>query len=55
MIVLTAAITGALLGVFQAKRRNGNRKDIAQYAVVYAMVFALVALFVTIFLLRSSA
>lgn len=53
MIVLVAACVGALFGGFQAKRREGNRMDIAQYAVGYGIAFALVGLLITVILLRT--
>ncbi|WP_121629655.1 apolipoprotein acyltransferase [Tropicibacter alexandrii] len=53
MIVLTAALIGALLGGFNAKRRKGNGLDIAQYAAVYAIAFALLGLFATIILEKT--
>ena len=52
MIVIAGAIGGALLGGLTAKRRGGNRPDIAQYAAGYAIAFGLIGLFLTIFLER---
>ena len=52
MIVLAFALFGGLLGAGQARRRDGNRLDIAQYAAVYAIAFALLGLIVTIALGR---
>lgn len=54
MIIIIAALAGALWGGFLAKRRKGLRADIAQYAAVYAIAFALVGMFVTIFIGRMS-
>lgn len=54
MIIIIAAITGALWGGFLAKRRKGLRADIAQYAVAYAIAFSVVGLFVTIFIDRMT-
>lgn len=48
MIVIAAALIGAILGGSLAARRKGNRADIAQYATVYAIAFALVGLVLTI-------
>jgi hypothetical protein len=48
MIVLVAALIGALMGGFAAKRRGGNGMDIAQYAAGYAMAFIVVALIATV-------
>ena len=53
MIVLGLAAIGALMGGLNAKRRNGNRKDIAQYAVGYAFAFAIVGLILTVLIDRS--
>ena len=52
MIILVSAIAGALWGGYQAKRRGGNRKDIAQYAAGYGIAFALVGTFGTIAIVR---
>lgn len=48
MIVIIAALVGATIGGLTAKRRKGNKLDIAQYLVVYAIAFALVGMLVTI-------
>ncbi len=52
MIVLVLAICGALLGGFTARKRKGNRKDIAQYAAGYAMAFIIVGMILTVILDR---
>jgi hypothetical protein len=52
MITLAFALVGALIGGFTARKRGGNRLDIAQYAAGYAMAFAVVGLFVSVFLMR---
>lgn len=52
MIILAFALVGAVIGGITAKRRGGQRLDIAQYAAGYAMAFAIVGLFVTVFLSR---
>jgi|TARA_B110000908_G_scaffold84512_1_gene100939 hypothetical protein len=52
MIVLVAALIGAILGGITAKRRGGNGLDIAQYAAGYAMAFVVVALIATVVLDR---
>ncbi len=52
MLVIAALVFGALVGGLRARKRGGNRLDIAQYAAVHAMVFALVALFATIIINR---
>jgi hypothetical protein len=48
MIVLAAALIGAILGGIAAKRRGGNKLDIAQYAAGYAMAFIIVGLIATV-------
>ncbi len=48
MIVILGALIGALIGGMTAKRRNGDKADIAQYAVGYAIAFALVGVILTI-------
>lgn len=53
MIVLVAALAGAILGGFIAKRRDGKVADIAQYATSFAIAFAIVGLVVTIIIHRS--
>ncbi|MBV2360642.1 apolipoprotein acyltransferase [Thalassococcus sp. CAU 1522] len=53
MIVIAGAILGALIGGFTAKRRKGNRLDIAQYAAVYAIAFSLMGLIATIVIEKS--
>jgi len=53
MVVVISSLIGAILGGYQAKRRDGNTKDIAQYAAVYALIFGVVGLFVAIFIDRT--
>ncbi len=48
MIVIAAAIFGALLGVMTARRHKGNGKDQAQYAAGFGIAFALLGFLVTI-------
>ena len=48
MIVIVLAIAGALIGGFTARRRGGNRKDIAQYAAGYMMAFIIVGMILTV-------
>ncbi|WP_432450202.1 hypothetical protein [Aliiroseovarius marinus] len=48
MIVIVALVLGALWGALRAKKRGGNRLDMAQYGAVYAIGCALVALFLAI-------
>jgi len=53
MIVILAALSGALIGGYTAQKRNGNRLDIAQYAAGYALAFTVLALIVTVIIDRS--
>lgn len=53
MIFILSGLTGALIGGFTAKKRRGNRKDIAQYAAGYGMAFTLVGLVVTVLIDRA--
>ncbi len=48
MIVILMAIAGGVIGGLTAKRRKGNRLDIAQYAAVYGIAFAILGLILTI-------
>ena len=43
MVALAAAI-GAVVGALRARRREGNRLDMAQWAAIHAILFALLAL-----------
>ena len=53
MIVLAGLVLGAALGGYTARKRGGNKLDIAQYAAGFGIAFMLVGLFVTIFIERS--
>jgi hypothetical protein len=52
MIVIGAALIGAVLGGLKAKKRGGAVADIAQYAAVFGLLFALAGLIVTIIISR---
>ncbi len=54
MIVLGAALLGAIIGAMTASRRKGSKLDIAQYAAGYAIAFALLGLFATLFIHRAA-
>ncbi|MEM6385013.1 MAG: hypothetical protein AAF718_02135 [Pseudomonadota bacterium] len=47
MIVLVAGVIGGFLGYSTAKKRDGNKLDMAQYATGYAIAFMLIGLFLT--------
>lgn len=53
MIVLLAAFSGALIGGYTARKRGGNRLDIAQYAAGYALAFTVIGLIATVLIDRS--
>lgn len=55
MIVIGLAILGAIIGGMTARRRNGNRKDIAQYAAGYGMAFLIVGMFLTVIIDRITS
>ncbi|MGY6548393.1 MAG: hypothetical protein ACXIU7_05225 [Roseinatronobacter sp.] len=48
MIVILGAAGGCWLGIRNATKAGGNRKDQAQYGIVGAIVGALLGLFLTI-------
>jgi len=52
MIVIVLAIVGACIGGFTAKKRGGNRKDIAQYAAGYGFAFMIVGMPLTVLVHR---
>ncbi|MGC1496687.1 MAG: apolipoprotein acyltransferase [Sulfitobacter sp.] len=52
MIIIVLGILGALMGGFTARKRRGNHKDIAQYAVGFAMAFMVVGMILTVILDR---
>jgi hypothetical protein len=54
MIVIAAALIGAVLGGMKAKKRGGAVADIAQYAAGYAVAFALIGLLATILIHRMA-
>ncbi|MDF3413608.1 apolipoprotein acyltransferase [Sulfitobacter sp. M57] len=57
MIVIGLGVIGALLGGFNARKRGGNRKDMAQYAAGFGMAFMICGMVLTVlfdrFLLAS--
>ena len=54
MIVIGAALLGAILGAFTAARRKGNTLDILQYAAGFAMAFAIVGMIATVVIHRMA-
>lgn len=53
VLVLAALVVGAAIGVLRARKRQGTRLDMLQYATAHAIPLMIVALFVTIFLDRA--
>ncbi|MBT8413829.1 MAG: hypothetical protein KJO30_05805 [Boseongicola sp.] len=52
MIILASAIFGVLLGVSNARKRKGNRLDMAQYGAGYGIAFMLLGILVTVVIER---
>ncbi|MEX0309796.1 MAG: apolipoprotein acyltransferase [Tateyamaria sp.] len=53
MIVIVAALFGALIGGLTARRRKGNTLDILQYAAGYALAFIIVGMVATVLIDRA--
>ncbi|APX11275.1 apolipoprotein acyltransferase [Tateyamaria omphalii] len=53
MIVIVAALSGALIGGYTASKRKGNRLDILQYAAGYALAFVIVGMVATVLIDRA--
>lgn len=54
MIVIAGALLGAILGAMTARKRNGNKLDMLQYAAGFGIAFALVGLIVTVIIHRMA-
>ena len=52
VIVIIMTLIGAFWGAYLAKKRKGNRLDIAQHAASSAILFCLIGLFATILIAR---
>lgn len=52
MIVIVLGLLGVFIGVRTAKKRGGNRKDMAQYAAGYGIAFVLLGMILTVILDR---
>ena len=52
MIVIVLGLLGAVIGGLTARKRAGNRKDIAQYAVGYGIAFMIVGIVLTVLIDR---
>ncbi len=55
MIVIGLALLGMVVGGLTARRRQGNRKDIAQYAAGYGMAFLILGMFLTVLIDRFTS
>ena len=53
MVILVAALLGVALGAYQARKRQGTGKDIAQYAVAFGIAFALLGFILAVILDRT--
>ncbi|MEP1612511.1 MAG: apolipoprotein acyltransferase [Roseobacter sp.] len=53
MFIAGAALIGALMGGLNARRRQGNKLDIAQYAAGYAIAFTIVSMILAVILDRT--
>lgn len=53
MIVVLAVLVGAAWGAMVARRRKGNRLDMAQYAFGYGVALGLAAFFLAIVVERA--
>ena len=53
MIILSFLIFGVALGIRNARQRNGNKLDQAQYAAGYGIAFTLLGVLVTIIIERT--
>ena len=51
---LAGLLIGAGLGAWRARAREGNGKDMAQWAVVWAMIGFVLAMLAFIILIRST-
>lgn len=52
MIIYVLGIIGVLLGALTARKRGGNRLDIAQYAAGFGIAFMLIGLILTVMIDR---
>jgi hypothetical protein len=53
MIIIAAAVLGAGLGVWNARRRDGTALDMLQYGAVTAIAFSLLGLIITVIVHRQ--
>lgn len=55
MIILAGLFIGVAYGLMTARRRSGNRLDMAQYAAGYGIAFTLLAVFLTLIIERLAS
>ena len=55
MIILAGLIIGVIFGAATARRRKGNRLDMAQYAAAYGIAFMLLGVFATLLIERLAS
>lgn len=48
MIIFAGIVLGAFWGARVARRRQGNRLDVAQYAAIYAILGAILGVFASV-------
>lgn len=53
MIVIGAALLGAIIGGLTARKRKGNTLDVLQYAAGYALAFSIVGMIATVLVDRT--
>ncbi len=54
MIPLTIAIASAVYGALLARRREGNRLDMAQYAAGFGIMGGLLGVLIAVILMRAT-
>lgn len=54
MIVITAALFGALLGALRARHHGGSKLDMAQWAAGFAILFGVIGMILTIVISRMA-
>ncbi|MGI9368149.1 MAG: hypothetical protein ACR2O2_04855 [Ruegeria sp.] len=52
ILVVGLALVGAISGAMIARKRNGSKADMAQYAAGYGIAFALAGLVLSLILFR---
>ncbi len=52
MIILGFLLFGIGFGIWRARRRQGDRADMAQYGAVFGLIFATLGAILTVVILR---